>query len=122
MKRRMIAAALSFFGLAGTASAGPLIVTPAVRPPAGGSVRCTAANASATQTVRYSRTIYEFDGAVADTATQSLPPNNNRTTAAIPVTQGHCVVEVIKGGKRNVRVSLLILDSGGNVVAVVAGQ
>jgi hypothetical protein len=115
-------AALAVLALAVPARAGSLIVTPPLRPPAGGSVQCLVANASATKTVEYTATIYNFDGLVKASTSTTLEPNRNLTTIAGTITQGHCVVEVLRGGKKNVRVSLEMSDAGDNVLAAVPGQ
>lgn len=114
---------LVLLALAGPAVAAPLIVTPAARPPTGGSVRCIVANASPTKTVEIVRTIYSFDGTIPlGPTTFSLLPNRNATSPPVETIQAHCVVEVTKGGKKNVRVSLEVMDAADTVVGFVSGQ
>jgi hypothetical protein len=112
-------------GLTRLAQAGPIIATPLLDPPSGGRVSCGVANVSNKKNIRVTITVYDFNGNDNfGPATIPLLPLRNTQTA--PFTnddrQSHCIVEVIEGGKKNVRVSLMALDSSGNVVAAVNGQ
>ena len=124
MMHRVILVPLLLLGLAGPALAGSLIVTPALSPPAGGSVSCLVANGSPTKEIEYTATIYEFNGDVAATSASAsvLSPNNNLRTDSGALAQGHCVVEVTSGPKSSVRVSLQVKDAAGNILAAVSGQ
>lgn len=122
MITKLTVATLAVLALAVPARAGSLIVTPALRPPPGGELQCLVANASPKKTVECSVKIYDYDGtAIVDTQS-SLAPNTNLSYPSNAVTQGHCVAEVLHGGKKNLRVSLQMLDAADNVVAAVAGH
>jgi hypothetical protein len=119
---RVVVATCMVLAVASVAFAGA-VITPALKPPTGGFVRCTVANASATKTVEYIVTIYNFNGTIATGPNSaSLDPNHSSSTISTVFILGHCVVELTAGGKKNVRVAFEELDSGGNPLAAVNGQ
>ena len=108
---------------AALAYAGPRIVTPRLRPPTDGRLRCTVVNASATRNLDVRITIYKFDGDVAiGPGFGFMFPNASASLSTTINEARHCVVEVVKGGKRNARVALVAEDSSSNPLAAVSGK
>ncbi len=110
--------------LAADAAAGPRIVTPRILPPSDGSLICTAVNASAKKSITVQFTIYKVDGTVVSQSPipLTLPPNGTESTGTNTDLASHCAVEVLKGGKKNVRVSLYATNSSIAPIAAVAGH
>jgi hypothetical protein len=120
---RTIAGAGACLGLAGPALAASFIVTPPLDPPAGGLVACLVANASPKKPLEVRVTIYDVNGAAANALGPiSIAPNRSNQVFAPIGTQGHCVVEVTKGGKKQARVSLQMQDGAGTRLAAVNGE
>jgi hypothetical protein len=107
------------------ALAGALIVTPPLKPPSGGQLRCAIANASDTVIAQIEWALYNFDGdLVFGPATATLGPHEhvrNDVPPAVTVAAS-CAVRALAGGKGNLRVSLYAEDSSGNIVAAVNGN
>ena len=55
-------------------------------------------------------------------ATTVLAPLRNTQTGSFVQVQAACVARVLQGSKGNLRVSLVALDSNGNIVAAVEGR
>lgn len=105
------------------AFAASVIATPALRAPIGGSLRCYISNSSLTKKIQVQWGIYAHDGSNQFSATSTLPPLNNTSSSSNPIAmQSACVVTVLKGSKTNLRVSLAVLDSSGNIITAVPGQ
>lgn len=121
MVKYLLILALALY--AAPAAAGSVVATPALVPPAGGSLRCVVSNASDKKTITVEYTIYNFSGtSVIGTITSDLAPfENNRNGDPVSV-QAACVAKVLKGGSKNLRLSLYAEDSSGNIVAAVNGQ
>jgi hypothetical protein len=122
MRRLHVTLALTL--AAAPAFAAAVIATPALRPPTGGGLRCHLANVSATKTVEFEWTMYDFNGnAVFGPSTSTLQPLRNvRNGSPVPSVQSSCVVRVLSGGKSNLRVSLYAENSSGDIVAAVGGN
>ena len=109
-------------GLTSPATAAPWATGP-LTPPLTGVFACGLANVSTTKTVEFTITFYRYDATVLYTASsQILPGRNTRYESLSSGTQAHCVVDVTKGGKKNLRVTGMALDSNSRVVAAVAAQ
>lgn len=122
-KTRVFLTALVFLlGVTGEATAAPWATGP-LTPPLTGVFACGLANVSTTKTVEFTITFYSFNATVLYTASsQLLPGRNTRYESLSAGTQAHCVVDVTKGGKKNLRVTGMALDSNSRVVAAVPAQ
>ena len=111
------------FTLTSLAYAGPRIVTPRLFPLTDGRLKCTVVNASATRSLEVRITIYNFLGAVSfGPQFASILPNRSTVLSTSNDNARHCVVEVLKGGKRNARVVLVAADSNSNPLVAVSGE
>lgn len=111
---------LSVLALASDAAAGPRIVTSRLTPPPDGSLVCAALNASTRKEVQVSIVIYTFDGEVASGPyAVAIPPNQSVAYPTSNDNARHCVVDVLKGGKKNVRVTVEARDVSGTLIAAL---
>ncbi len=111
-----------FLLIATPADAGRRIVTPSLFPKADGFVSCRVNNASASKTIDIEVSIYDLNGNITEGPNAaSLPPDRNFVINSSDNDARQCVVEVMKGGKKNVRVSLSILDASAQTIAAVSG-
>ncbi len=123
MKRLAIVPACVLLVLAAEAAAGPRIVTPPLSPLADGRLLCQFANASNKKEVQVRIYWYDlFGNTTVAPAQVSLGPNESAAYSSGNDQVRLCVIEVIKGGKKNVRVSLTAIDANDIPLAAVGGQ
>lgn len=126
MKRlAVLVSALFVLAFATDAEAGPKIVTPYLLPPSDGHLRCGVTNVSDKKEVQVELTIYEFNGGVAAGGGPhplTLAPNTSTSRIVGDDNARVCVVEVVKGGKKNVRVSAAAEDADLKPLAAVNGH
>ena len=107
---------------AAPASAGGVVATPSLDPPSGGGLRCVISNASDKKPIEVEWVVYDHSGAsVFGPVNLTLNPLENTENANLVVAQAACVVKVLKGGSKNLRVALYAEDSSGIIVAAVSG-
>ena len=105
--------------LADTIAAGPIVA------PDTGRVACGVANVSATHAVDYTITIRAGSGgAVKGPSSDTIGPLQNTRWQNSSVFGGqlHCIVELAKMDRKNLRVTLMTLDADDATIAAVAGQ
>ena len=99
--------------------------TPVLVPPTDGRVSCGIANVSSVNSVRVTISIYDFFGTenFGPVETTLLPLTNVRSAPFLNDDRAsHCVVTVIDGRARDIRISLMAYDSDDNLVTAVNGQ
>lgn len=94
------------------------IVTPVLPPTAAGSLQCWVVNASETKTVEVEIEIRADDGGVDESGTATITPGASNVLGSLIDGSRYCVVRVTRGGRQNVRVSLVSVDGGVSVSAV----
>jgi hypothetical protein len=97
------------------------IVTPVLPPTAAGSLQCWVVNASETKTVEVEIEIRAAAGTIDESGSATIGPGGSNALASMVDGSRYCVVRVTRGGKQNVRVSLVAIE-GGAPLAVVHGQ
>ncbi len=123
IRTTLMASAALTLGLVGSAAAGPELVTPAMlRDSTSVAFECNASNATTSKTVVVRVTIFNDRGeAAAGPRDLTLQP---RETDGIEVSGStivaHCVIEVLKGGKKSVRGALS--TRGQDTIAIVAAN
>jgi hypothetical protein len=119
MARYLLILAVALY--ATPALAGGVVATPALAPSGGGWLNCLLFNSSEKKTLEVQFELHDHTGAVLYSAgAVTLNPLQNVSSTGV-VKQAACVVRVLKGGSKTLRVSLQAVDSGGNIVAAVSG-
>ena len=68
-------------------------------------------------------TFFRYYGVPESEATdRTIPPDGSSWIYSSRRSISHCVVEVVRGGKQNARVSLVTLDSDTTPLAAVSGN
>lgn len=109
--------------VAGAATAKPVLLTPPLQ--VLGILRCSIANVSGTRTVTVEQAMYGNQGNVIDGPnTFELLPHQSVSSTLPMVTSilAYCEVTVLKGGRRNVRISLEGIDANGASIGYVSGN
>lgn len=107
---------------AASSGAASELVTPALQPSATGELACWVVNTSKSKTLEIEVEIRSFTGAVAQSGGGTVDPGAANGLATDDDQARFCVVRVIRGGKKNARVSLLAREAGATVAAVQAGR
>ena len=115
MPVRAFAVGTLILTLAGPASAGSkIIVTPRLVPLSDGSLVCGVVNTSDSKSLAFSVSVLGATGAlVAGPLFTGLDPLESTELQAVHDGARHCVVRLITGNPKDLRVSLSVLDAGG---------
>ncbi len=122
MRTRIPSSFLLALVLALPAHAGPLLVTPSLRISSNGELECWVTNVSAKKTVEVAVSIRSFTGTVLADGGDDVPPLTANGLTSDSTQARFCVVEVLKGGKKNVRVTLLAMEDGVPAASVSADR
>ena len=126
MTARNLLAAITILSLAGTASAGSVIATGAVRVAGGVQQGCIVANTSSTKTLEYDLTAYDFDGSILVGPALSILAPLTSVRHLIPGTPTpvlfHCQMRVVGGSKKSARLSAMVEAAGGGDLARSEGR
>ena len=116
---RTLSATILMLAISTSAYAGPKLVTGFLQSEAGGIFVCVVTNASATKDVEVTITTYNLSGSMTSgPSNRTISPNSSGVNQFNGSQFGHCVIEVRKGGKRNVRGQLVVIDTAGQVISV----
>ena len=110
---RILSATILMLAISSSAYAGPKLVTGYLTSTAVGFFTCLVTNASATKDVEVTITTYSLTGTMTSGPTDhTILPNSSGFNQLFNfIHGGHCVIEVRKGGKKNVRGHLMIYDA-----------
>jgi hypothetical protein len=109
-------------GLAGAAFAGARISTPGITPPAAGELICRVTNLS-DNLVEFATQIYDFDGQVVlNDASFTLGPKMSNGKGTPNTSARYCIITLLKGKKKEVRVNVEARDGTGTTTATLEGH
>jgi hypothetical protein len=126
MEVSMIARRVAPLGLvlafAGSALAAARIGTPGLTPPTGGNIICRVTNLG-DNPVEFATQVYAFDGSVlTNNQSTTLQAKQSNGVGSSDSSARYCIITLLKGKKKDVRVNVEARDSSGATTATLEGR
>jgi hypothetical protein len=125
MRTSLLIAMPLILALATPVDAGLIFITPGLDAPNDGSLGCRVVNGDLNRPIQFVRRIFGFAGNVVfnpSAVASTLQPGASSISFSTDNDAKYCIVEVISGPRKTVRVTLVIRDASGEEIVAVEGR